>query len=74
MIRDNVDEAAVSNRSFAWPALGLAATISTYIIWRIRSVPFFARFFGWLALTFVLYLGIGLAFILINGLFGELPW
>lgn len=72
VILDNVDESAVSNRSFASPALGLACTISTYAVWRFRSLPPFVRIFGWLGVTFVLYLGFGLAFILLNAFLGEL--
>jgi hypothetical protein len=72
IFRDSVDESAVSNRSFASPALGLATTISTYALWRIRSRPIFVRVFGWLVLTLILYLALGLAFILLNASLGEL--
>ena len=69
---DGLNHSSVSNRSFAFPAFGLAASISSYAAWRLRSRGVFLLVFGWLTVTFVLYLGFGLTLILLSAAYGEL--
>jgi hypothetical protein len=67
-----VSESAVSNRSFAPPALALSLLVSTFGLWRCRVGPVLLRLVAWPLVVFVGYLMFGLAFILLNATVGEI--
>ena len=67
-----VSESAVSNRSFAPPALALSLLVSTFGLWRCRVGPMLVRLLVWPLAVSIGYLIFGLAFILLNGVVGEI--